>query len=144
MNYREFTIEEANALVPELHRIVSKQLWVQQQLEGRIEQLHKLLGCLPRELAPLREDSEEVCTLKKQISELMAQVEEGWGKIQEMGALVKDPQTGLVDFYGRVGGRLVFFCWRFGEESIQHYHELDEGFRGRKPLPPQPRHRLLN
>jgi hypothetical protein len=68
MSHREFTIEEANALVPELHRLVSRQLLTQQRL----------------------------------------------------------------------------FCWRFGEESIKHYHELEEGFRGRKPLPPQPRHRLLN
>ena len=144
MSHREFTIEEANALVPELHRLVSRQLLAQQRLEDQLKQLHGLLGHLPRELALLGDDTPEVRSLKEQIGQLMEEVDEGWGRIQEMGALVKDPKAGLVDFYGRVDGRLVFFCWRFGEESIEHYHELEEGFHGRKPLPPQPRHRLLN
>jgi hypothetical protein len=144
MSHREFTIEEANALVPELHRLVSKQLLAQQRLEDCIGRLHGLLGHLPRELALLGDDTPEVRSLKEQIGQLMEEVDEGWGRIQAMGALVKDPKAGLVDFYGRVDGRLVFFCWRFGEESIEHYHELEEGVRGRKPLPPQPRHRLLN
>jgi hypothetical protein len=144
MSHREFTIEEANALVPELHRLVSRQLLAQQRLEDRLGRLHGLLGHLPRELALLGDDTPEVRSLKEQIGQLMEEVDAGWGRIQEMGALVKDPKAGLVDFYGRVEGRLVFFCWRFGEECVAHYHELEEGFRGRKPLPPQPRHRLLN
>jgi hypothetical protein len=144
MSVREFSLEEANALIPELHRIVSRQLLAQQELEERLQRLHELLGYLPRELALLGEDTPEVRALKEDIGRLMDEVDEGWGKIQAMGVMVKDPRSGLLDFHGRVDGRLVFFCWRFGEECVEHYHELDEGFRGRKPLPPQPRHRLLN
>ncbi len=141
---REFTLEEANALVPELHELVSRQLVKQEALEGKLRQLHGLLGHLPRDLAVLGSEPAATAALKNEVSQLLEEVDAGWARVQAMGGHVKDPRVGLVDFYGRVGGRLVFFCWRFGEEFIGHYHEVDEGFSGRRSLPQQPRHRLFN
>ncbi|HUR61184.1 MAG TPA: DUF2203 domain-containing protein [Candidatus Thermoplasmatota archaeon] len=48
---------------------------------------------------------------------------------------LKDPDTGLVDFRGQLGTRTVLLCWREGEATVSHYHELDTGFQGRKPIP---------
>jgi len=50
------------------------------------------------------------------------------------GILLRDPETGLVDFPGEVDGRRIFLCWRLGEPSVAHYHEEHAGFSGRKPL----------
>ena len=50
------------------------------------------------------------------------------------GILLRDPETGLVDFPGEVEGRRVFLCWRLGEPGVAHYHEENAGFSGRKPL----------
>jgi len=50
----------------------------------------------------------------------------------------------MVDFYGRIDGRLVWLCWRYGEETLRYFHELDSGYSGRKPLRPEARERLLN
>jgi hypothetical protein len=124
---REFSVEEANALVPRLHRIVSRQMLLLERIERALEQLHKRQGVLPREFEPLP-------------------TEEGWAEVQRTGAVVKDPRVGLVDFYGRLGGEPVWLCWRFGEESIAYYHGLDEGLAGRKPLGADgpARHRLLS
>lgn len=141
---REFSLDEANALVPTLHRLMRRQMLRQQHLQEALEQLHELTGQLPRELAVLMDDSPDVVSLKTEIGELMDEVDRGWSEVHSLGGVVKDPRIGLIDFYGRVDGRLVFFCWRFGEESIAHYHEIDEGFGGRKPLPRVTRHRLLN
>lgn len=142
---REFTLDEANALVPELHRLVSRQLLVQDQLETKLQLLHQKLGRLPREVVPQLDDEPEVFALKEEIQTLLKQVEDGWGEVSKLGAVIKDPRTGLVDFYGRVDGKLVCLCWRFGEESITHYHGLDEGFAGRKPIGgAAPRHKLFN
>jgi hypothetical protein len=49
---------------------------------------------------------------------------------------VKDPDTGLVDFPARLAGAEAFLCWRLGEDEIDHWHGIDEGFSGRKPLDP--------
>jgi hypothetical protein len=61
-----------------------------------------------------------------------------------MGVLIKDPQIGLLDFYGRIDGRLVYLCWRYGEEALGYYHELEAGFAGRRPLARETREKLLN
>ncbi len=48
--------------------------------------------------------------------------------------LLRDPETGLVDFPGEREGRRIFLCWRLGEDHVGHWHDLESGFGGRKPL----------
>jgi hypothetical protein len=54
--------------------------------------------------------------------------------LAERGILLRDPETGLVDFPGDVDGRPVFLCWRLGEDEVAWYHEQHAGFSSRKPL----------
>jgi hypothetical protein len=53
-------------------------------------------------------------------------------KIQDMGIEVKDLTTGLIDFVGLRDGREVYLCWKYGEDNIQFWHEIDAGFSGRQ------------
>ena len=55
-------------------------------------------------------------------------------KIQETGCVVKDLDEGLVDFPSLIEGEEVYLCWKLGEEHIDFWHGVDEGFAGRKPL----------
>jgi hypothetical protein len=55
-------------------------------------------------------------------------------KITGMGIEVKDLEQGLVDFRSEREGRVVYLCWKLGEEHIDWWHELDTGFAGRQPL----------
>ena len=57
---------------------------------------------------------------------------------------LSDPQIGLVDFYGRVGEKLVWLCWRYGEDTLGYYHDLETGFPSRRPLTAEVRRHLLN
>ena len=57
--------------------------------------------------------------------------------VHERGAIVKDLDTGLIDFPARLHGEEVLLCWRLGEEQVEHWHGLEEGFAGRKPLDPE-------
>ncbi|MGH2594749.1 MAG: DUF2203 domain-containing protein [Actinomycetota bacterium] len=54
--------------------------------------------------------------------------------LAERGILLRDPETGLVDFPGEIDGRPVFLCWRLGEDEVAWYHEENAGFSSRKPL----------
>jgi hypothetical protein len=54
--------------------------------------------------------------------------------IQDMGIEVKDLTIGLIDFVALHDGREVYLCWKYGEESIQFWHEIEAGFAGRQPL----------
>jgi hypothetical protein len=55
--------------------------------------------------------------------------------IHELGGIVKDPESGLVDFPALRDGDEVLLCWRVGEEQIRYWHSLEEGFAGRRELP---------
>ena len=141
---RELSLEEANALVPALHRLVSRQMIVQDDIEAKLGELHRRTGKLPREIVPSAGDPDDLRRLKEDVAALFHELEAGWAAVSALGCVIKDPRIGLVDFYGRVDGELVFLCWRFGEEAIAHYHGLEEGFSGRKALSAPTRHRLFN
>jgi hypothetical protein len=50
------------------------------------------------------------------------------------GIILRDADAGLVDFPSRREGRAVYLCWRSDEERVDHWHEVNAGFTGRKPL----------
>jgi hypothetical protein len=55
-------------------------------------------------------------------------------RLHDLGVLVKDPDTGLLDFPSDRGGELVLLCWRVGEDSVEFWHGLADGFAGRRPI----------
>jgi len=52
----------------------------------------------------------------------------------DLGVELKDPYEGLVDFPCLKDGREVCLCWKQGEPAVDHWHETDAGFAGRRPL----------
>jgi len=57
--------------------------------------------------------------------------------IHERGAIVKDLDTGLVDFPAVRDGEEILLCWQLGEDEVAYWHGLEEGFAGRKRLDPE-------
>ncbi|MCS6844490.1 MAG: DUF2203 domain-containing protein [Caldilineales bacterium] len=126
MPARFFTLEEANALLPQLNALL------EQLMEAR------------RAIVEARPDLWPV--LKKAIGnggskkagELLAEfqrLQQAYQDIEALGVLLKDPDMGLIDFlHRRPDGREVFLCWRYGEPEVAYWHELHTGFAGRKPV----------
>ena len=54
--------------------------------------------------------------------------------LADRGILIRDPETGLIDFPAERDGRRVFLCWRLGEDRVGWYHDEQTGFSGRQPL----------
>ena len=122
MEERLFTIDEANATLDELR------------------------SRLPR----LREARQRLIDSSEQITSAV-EVDGGgvegsdWFRAQELlktellwlagrGILIRDPETGLIDFPAERDGRRVFLCWRLGEEQVAWYHDAETGFSGRRPI----------
>jgi len=122
---RYFTLDEANALLGELRPLVGKMLEVRQELldlQPELEPvLRKVLGNGGNQVA-----SQAAVFFE----ELRGLVE----RIQESGVELKDVNTGLLDFRSLRGGREVYLCWRYGEDEISFWHDIDAGFAGRQPL----------
>ncbi len=130
---RFFTVEEANGLVAALQvefgRIARARSFLApliQALGGPDEAVAVLNESAPT--PPGREGEAE--RLRELAGEITGAVE----RVNGLGCLVKDVERGLVDFYAVVDDEPAFLCWQFGEPAVTHWHGLDEGFAGRKPL----------
>jgi hypothetical protein len=140
-----FTLEAVNAMVPRLRDIVGRQLVRRSDIETKIRALGEVLGTMPDEITPpASTDPEPIRTLKRDLIDGITEYQHGWTEVEEMGAVLKDPSVGLLDFYGQVEGKLVWLCWKYGEDEVTHYHALDEGFAGRKPIGVRIKQRMLN
>lgn len=138
---RVLSLEEANALVPELNALVGAQLEIGDEIQRLVTDLYEAVGPSGSEdgaemvdVTVYPTDAARVRDLKLALAAAARNYKRGWTEVQKLGAVVKDTSTGLLDFYGRVDDRLVWLCWRYGEDAIRYYHELDAGFSGRKPL----------
>lgn len=133
-SHRFFTLEEATALLPRVKTLVAEQLERRNTLEQLLGQLALRTGSPPETIVENPDDADDIKALKRDILARIEQYQRGWNELEDLGAVLKDAKTGLVDFYSKIEGRTVLLCWKHGEESIDHYHDLDSGFAGRKPL----------
>src|SRR5258708_3356664 len=129
-----FTLGAVNALLPRLKVLMHAQMERRGAIESRLEKLAKLVGGPPASLEIADDDPPHVRALKRDIAEHVERYQSAWGELEAMGAVLKDPRTGLVDFYGEVDGKRVWLCWKYDEQAVGHYHGLDEGLAGRKPI----------
>jgi hypothetical protein len=127
-----FTVPEANAMLPRISPIMEQvQEWRRDMaaLRSRVEEITPQ----PRrnghsaKAAQLLDDGRRLREVRDRIN---AAVE----RVVSMGVEVKDLDTGLVDFPSLREGREIYLCWRIGEQSVDHWHEVDSGFQGRQPL----------
>lgn len=144
MEARVFTLEAVNALVPELQARVGRQLERRSQIELLLVRLGRELGDVPERIVLDPADPAEVRDLKRNLVRRIEEYRAGWREVEEMGAVLKDPRIGLLDFMGEVDGKRVWLCWKYGETECGFYHALEEGFSGRKPIGHSVRTRHLN
>ena len=88
-----------------------------------------------RALEARGEDSPELAIERSQLQFLSNGINEWLKRILDIGAMPKGLSPALVDFPHQLEGREVCLCWKLGEKKITHYHGLDEGYAGRRPLP---------
>lgn len=61
-------------------------------------------------------------------------LEEGVKGILAMGIYIKDLDHGVIDFLGTRDGQEVLLCWRYGEEDIDFWHDVNAGFTDRQSI----------
>ena len=116
---RYFTPKEANQMLPLVRKIVTDIL----------DTGHRIRA-VSVELGPKAQGAPE-------IEKLLDQLDALFDELEELGCSYKDWnfEVGLVDFPAMLDGREVMLCWRSDEPELQYYHEAEEGFAGRKPIP---------
>jgi hypothetical protein len=71
---------------------------------------------------------------RARLEALTGRVRAGLERIGALGGVTKDLGLGLVDFLHLRDGCAVNLCWKYPEPAVRHWHGLDEGYAGRKPL----------
>lgn len=127
---KNFTLDDANRTLPLVSRIV-------RDLVGRYPAWRELVDEYELMSSRQRVDDPDpqLEELERQVTGLAREIDGYVHEIAELGAEPRKPyDSGLVDFPGIHDGRSIFFCWRLGEEAIEHWHERDGGFSGRQPI----------
>jgi len=123
---RLFTLAEATALLPKLETFLS------QAKDGRKILIHT------------KEEIKKACAKAEygggsvvgpRYIKALEDMHENLQAIQEMGVIVKDLELGLCDFPYLLNGRVVYLCWKLGEDKIEWWHEITTGYSGRQAIP---------
>jgi len=129
---RYYSIDEANAAIPEVERIL---IALKDQREELIARRDKVVELSPADDTTLVPGvREQVRLLRLSMQGLIDQMQAGVARLVEMDVTLRDIATGLIDFPALVSGRPSWLCWRRGESDIEHWHAHDQGFDSRQPL----------
>ncbi len=119
---RTFSLEEANALLPEVRPLLEEM----RDAHAAMERHHdEVMGSVPTN------GGGEVHRAFLEASQAAARAGRALGG---QGIIVRDPSTGLIDFPTIRDGELVYLCWKLGEDDIAWWHPPETGFAGRRPL----------
>jgi hypothetical protein len=133
MTERYFTIAEANELLPEVRSLAESLVEHRRGMRLAAERRARLTARIAGNGGDL--DPQEPSELDEEFERESQAVARDAADLQRLGVQVKDLDRGLVDFPTLHKGEEVLLCWQVGEDEIGHWHGLDEGFAGRKPLP---------
>jgi hypothetical protein len=119
---RVFDVGEARRYVPFLLEAFGRiQGWLDQAREGAAFVQGQTVT------------TDEVNRVRREVDRLIEQIRGELARIEDAGIEVKGTD-GLVDFPAIIGGRHVYLCWKYPEQSVDFWHELEDGFAGRQPI----------
>jgi hypothetical protein len=135
---KQFTVDQANATLPLVRRIVQDivsqhRVWHEKLLEI------DLLNASGR-----ASDAEHCERLVHEAQSIARDIDAFHRELTALGIQLKDRRLGLIDFPSSTTlidlgepALPILLCWRLGEHDVQFWHDLESGFAGRQPLVPQ-------
>jgi hypothetical protein len=144
-------LEDARAILPELKAMLSianlelsDRASTLEEASDEYENAEYELACVKagsstaQEITKLRNNRRQFQSSIEKLSNAQREYEEClhcWEeRISDMGVLLRDIRTGLLDFPAREGDFEYFLCWRSGEDDINFWHPINDGFIGRRPM----------
>jgi hypothetical protein len=130
---RTYTVEEANQELPRVRRIV-EQIAELSALRPELEDQARIAEYEAKREGAGPAKQERL----QQARDAAAGAEMEWLKavanLNGLGIQLKGPLEGLIDFPSYRDGEPIELCWKLGEERVEHWHRVGEGYAGRKPL----------
>lgn len=124
-----FTLEMANRMLPLVGRIVRDILDHYREWQQAVEAF-EMATVLSRSTRP----SAEAELLQRRAQDLAHDIQGFLAELTSLGVEFKGFELGLVDFPGEVDNQPILWCWKYGEASVQYWHDAASGFAGRQPV----------
>ena len=128
-----FTLRESEELLPVVERLLRDAIFHKAEYQKANQELEESSRRI-RMSGGAQVNRSEFLGMRARRDTSVAALKEALERIEKTGVLVKDLDTGLIDFLTRYHGQEVCLCWRLGEDRIRFWHGTAEGFRGRKPI----------
>ncbi|MEK3885330.1 DUF2203 domain-containing protein [Paenibacillus sp. PL2-23] len=128
MNKR-YTLEEANALLPQLKIELGRLQEMSEELEEQYIAYRKLKA------VHKTSEGDPLFELESRLDFMQVEFNLYMDNFSRRGVLVKMVSPGLLDFPAIMDGEEVLLCWREGENRITHYHGWNDGYAGRRLHP---------
>ena len=101
-----FTPKQANEFLPQVKETVERSIAIKKEADA------------------LKDEAEMTDAMERLGREIQ--------KLEELGCVLKDLNVGILDFPAVRLGKRVWLCWKLGEENVAFWHDLHEGYAGRK------------
>jgi len=124
LHQRHYTVEDANACLPAVGSMVRRVRDARRRLQAsgfdaRFTTVAELTGGA----WPGREHAQAALDVAL-----------GFDVLERLDIVVRDLERGLIDFPSLLGGEEVYLCWLLDEPTVGHWHAVETGFGGRRPL----------
>lgn len=130
---KRFTLAQAQQLIPQVDRLLRAALAAKAAYD-EVERAIQSFGERVMLMGGIMVDREQVIDRRSRRETTATRLRGSIEEVQELGCVIKDLDTGLVDFPTLLRGVEVYLCWKLGETEIAYWHGVDEGFRGRKAI----------
>lgn len=128
------TAEDAHRRLPLVRAIVADFVALHRDLVDRRERLariRKLPGGKRQEGSLYSEELEQI---EQEIARDDETLRGYVAELESLGGTVRDPDTGCIEFAGRLEGNRVFFGWRQGSEDLNYWRSADNDDSEQHPL----------
>jgi hypothetical protein len=130
---RRFTLAEAQSLIPEVSRLLREAITLKtgyEEAEHTLQEWNRRITFAGGMVV----DRERSLDARRRRDAFATGLRNAIEQVQATGCLVKDLDSGLIDFPALFRGEEVYLCWKLGEPEIAFWHGVDEGFKGRKAI----------
>jgi hypothetical protein len=126
LHERHYSIEQANAV---RGWVAERVQWIR-DARARLVALGGRAGDAVAALDPAMGGSYP----GREVARSLVELSRALGELEAVGVVLRDVDSGLIDFPAIRDGEEVYLCWRLDEDEIRFWHEPDAGFAGRQPL----------
>lgn len=127
-----FTVKAANQMLPLITRIVADLMTLSVDLEEQSEQIRGIESLpTPNKISAF---ADELKAIKESFSADRQRLVACHRELFSLGVKIDSLSEGVIDFPAFLNRRPVMLCWKLGEATVTHWHQINESYKHRREI----------